>query len=358
MADPQVDDVMMSLASKLGGIEPLLHAFFSFLNRKTDFYIAFSKDLKGQPKMGFPEGKAEALVLKHFRTFPMKDYGTELARMEEARKQYKAPTPKLNSTMRETAGATPDPKPRSQQKQAQKPQVPLAPQQQAPTPPGTATSPTATAGAESRVGTQKQEVQASSTSSSPQSKLPPASSSSSSASVVDTKMNKSSDGGASGALAGSGGSGGPPSSDTPGSNAGDVSGDVIGGGGGAVAVEEEVEVVRQTPVGNGGYTAHYHWTQDLYELTVYCPVPRGTRARDLSCKIQPGSLELRLLGNQQQQQQQQQQQGQGQGQDEGQQQQQDDDDDAVQVFGDSQGWLVKGSMPEICRPDESVWMGE
>jgi hypothetical protein len=50
----------------------------------------------------------------------------------------------------------------------------------------------------------------------------------------------------------------------------------------------------QVPIGNGGVTGKYYWTQTLYELTVYADVPKGTRARDVQCNISPNSLELRL----------------------------------------------------------------
>ena len=56
-------------------------------------------------------------------------------------------------------------------------------------------------------------------------------------------------------------------------------------------------------------------------------VPRGTRGADLACTISPSRIELRLKK-------------------------------PVDGFGDSEGWLLKGDMPETCRPDESMWMGE
>ena len=40
----QADEMLLSIASRLGGIEPLLQTFFSFLNRKTDFYVEFPKN--------------------------------------------------------------------------------------------------------------------------------------------------------------------------------------------------------------------------------------------------------------------------------------------------------------------------
>ena len=59
----QSDEVLMMLASKNGGIEPLLHTFFSFLHRKTDFYIEIPRQPGLHAKMGFHPGAAEAMLL-------------------------------------------------------------------------------------------------------------------------------------------------------------------------------------------------------------------------------------------------------------------------------------------------------
>lgn len=57
--DTRFDDVLMTMAQQSGSIDGLLRAFFSFLHRRTDFYVV-------QPpqgaSMGFPEGKAEDMV--------------------------------------------------------------------------------------------------------------------------------------------------------------------------------------------------------------------------------------------------------------------------------------------------------
>lgn len=64
MEEGQFDDVLLGLASRLGGIEPLLKTFFSFLHRKTDFYVEadFTPGSPPGPSMGFPPGAAEKIV--------------------------------------------------------------------------------------------------------------------------------------------------------------------------------------------------------------------------------------------------------------------------------------------------------
>lgn len=79
MVDPsqlkEMEAPMIALASSAGGdLRKLMYAFFSFLHRRTDFYLVPSKeDLKeGKCKMGFPEGEAEKLLLAAFRQFPLR----------------------------------------------------------------------------------------------------------------------------------------------------------------------------------------------------------------------------------------------------------------------------------------------
>lgn len=71
------DEMFTHIASKSGGIQPLLDHFFSFLERKTDFYVQFDPADKtySRYKMGFPIGSAEKMVIKSFRQYPLKDYG-------------------------------------------------------------------------------------------------------------------------------------------------------------------------------------------------------------------------------------------------------------------------------------------
>lgn len=79
MSDTEMYDEMFThIASKAGGIQPLLDNFFSFLERKTDFYVQFDPAGKTHTsyKMGFRKGAAEQMVLRSFRQYPMKDYNS------------------------------------------------------------------------------------------------------------------------------------------------------------------------------------------------------------------------------------------------------------------------------------------
>lgn len=65
-----------ALAQKSNGdLRLLLHSFFSFLHRKTDFYVTHNpKDVEQKipVRMGFKEGDAEKLLIASFRQFPLR----------------------------------------------------------------------------------------------------------------------------------------------------------------------------------------------------------------------------------------------------------------------------------------------
>jgi len=61
----ETDSLLVALAQRSGGIQPLLDSVFSFLKRKTDFYHIQNPG----DRIGFPEGVAEQLVLQAFRKF-------------------------------------------------------------------------------------------------------------------------------------------------------------------------------------------------------------------------------------------------------------------------------------------------
>jgi hypothetical protein len=73
-----IDAPMMALANWSGGDHrKFLYAFFSFLHRRTDFYLVphpddVNKDGVKTSKMGFAEGDAEKLLLAAFRQFPLR----------------------------------------------------------------------------------------------------------------------------------------------------------------------------------------------------------------------------------------------------------------------------------------------
>ncbi len=53
------DSAFMGILQHCVKLPPFLDAFFSFLARRTDFYILLRED---NPKMGFPSGVAEEMV--------------------------------------------------------------------------------------------------------------------------------------------------------------------------------------------------------------------------------------------------------------------------------------------------------
>lgn len=80
------DNLLIALAQRCGGIEAMFDSLFSFLKRKTDFYhiqqpgdkigafVSFCTfGIKASAHLlrcaGFPEGKAEALLLKAYRKY-------------------------------------------------------------------------------------------------------------------------------------------------------------------------------------------------------------------------------------------------------------------------------------------------
>ena len=53
---------------------------------------------------------------------------------------------------------------------------------------------------------------------------------------------------------------------------------------------------KQIPIGNGGSTSRYVWTQTLEEATVHIPLPEGIRAKDLDVRIGATTLSIRQKG--------------------------------------------------------------
>ena len=53
---------------------------------------------------------------------------------------------------------------------------------------------------------------------------------------------------------------------------------------------------KQIPIGNGGSTSRYVWTQTLDEVTVHIPLPEGIRAKDLDVDIGSSSISIRQKG--------------------------------------------------------------
>jgi hypothetical protein len=57
--DRPLDGIFLAAAQRSGGIQSLLDEFFSFLHRRTDFYVV---DPNPQRPMGFDAGVAERMV--------------------------------------------------------------------------------------------------------------------------------------------------------------------------------------------------------------------------------------------------------------------------------------------------------
>lgn len=70
----EMDAPLVELARRSDGdLRKLLYTFFSFLNRRTDFYcIPHDDDAGKDHRLGFKEGEAEKLLLAAFRQFPLR----------------------------------------------------------------------------------------------------------------------------------------------------------------------------------------------------------------------------------------------------------------------------------------------
>ncbi|CAM9101115.1 unnamed protein product [Chrysoparadoxa australica] len=111
--------MLMGIAGQLGGLEPLLQTFFSFLHRRTDLYVAWdiaegrAAAAAGQkgPSMGFPKGQAEKIVLQSFRSFPYKKHESTPAagkpKAEPTQAETKAKTKAKTKSKPETKAAQP-----------------------------------------------------------------------------------------------------------------------------------------------------------------------------------------------------------------------------------------------------------
>ena len=62
--NPEMDNILASLAQRHNGVEDFLGTVFSWFERCTDlFHVMQTKD----EKMGFPPGVAEQMVLRQFK---------------------------------------------------------------------------------------------------------------------------------------------------------------------------------------------------------------------------------------------------------------------------------------------------
>lgn len=114
------DEMFTHIASKAGGIQPLLDNFFSFLERKTDFYVQFDPADKTHTsyKMGFPKGNAEKMVIKAFRQYPMKDYNAIVPPEVQQSSRSEAQLPTVPSSSSSLSSPTKAPKTTTQTSEA------------------------------------------------------------------------------------------------------------------------------------------------------------------------------------------------------------------------------------------------
>ena len=195
-----MDAPMIDLANRSGGdLRQLLYAFFSFLHRRTDFYLVPNEEDQedGIPlEMGFREGDAEKLLLAAFRQFPL-----------------------LRMPRKGTSAAAKD--------------------------------------------------------------------------VGSSEKTSSFDG--------SSGSEAHPSFETASSSSKkDVNTANTAKAPAKKAKKDQVNEIRlteeglQIPVGNGGVTKRYTWTQTIDEATVLVAVPEETKGKDLSVSIKPSTISVRV----------------------------------------------------------------
>eukprot|EP00752_Nemacystus_decipiens_P013437 g11900.t1 len=246
MADiaQKFDDVLRNLAGQAGSLETLLGVFFSFLHRNTDFYVTFDPVKTAKAGMGFPSGKAEQLLLRAFRSFPYKPYGGD---GEDRQRPRSSPGGKGGRSTSSPAGPLPA---------ATAPSS--GPTSRKETPSSVAGS-AGTSGRGALVTKSKAAAEAPTTSASAS---PPA-----------------------------------QTAHAPGGNAGAPSPPAQPAR--PAAGEMRVRYTKdgkQVPIGNGGVTRRYYWTQTVNEATVYVDVPPGTRSKDVECVIRPRRLKLRVRG--------------------------------------------------------------
>lgn len=208
--DELYDDFFMNLAQKHGGIEPLLTTLFSFLHRKTDFYVVNTPE---DHRMGFPPNVAENMLLKAYRKFPPKH-------IEDMVRQGLLPPMNVEKN---------------------KPTSNVNAKKEAPNKDVTQLA-SSSSKKDNNAGTQNSSAAQSSASSTTSSK---------NLSPVQQNEDKLAD----------------------------------------IKLSENG---KQVPIGNGGTTEKYSWTQTLEEVTVYIDVPAGTTGKQVKCDMNSSSVAISL----------------------------------------------------------------
>lgn len=270
MADigQRFDDVLRNLAGQAGSLEALLGVFFSFLHRNTDFYVTFDPSKTTRAGMGFPSGKAELLLLRAFRSFPYKPYGggggggDGNANGKQQRRAAGGGRPTKVAAAATATETTPSSGSLSSKGKTNSVDH-VSSGQRVPPPTSKETAPAAAP------------APATSTLASPPSSSAPPPDKGPVAHSVLSSMTT------------------PPAGPlTPSTNPNAA---VVAAAAGNVRVSY-TEDGKQVPIGNGGVTPRYYWTQTVNEATVYVDVPPGTRSKDVCCVIQPRRLKLSVRG--------------------------------------------------------------
>jgi N-terminal conserved domain of Nudc./CS domain len=232
-----LDAPLIALTQQCGGdLRQLMFAFFSFLNRRTDFYLVpNSDDLKdGKATMGFKEGDAEKLLLAAFRQFP------------------------LRRIPKGAAGAGPSSTPTS-------PSSSPSPQPSSSAPP-------------TKKGDQEIETVTNDDKHSTKETKDDDAAAIKGSTVASTTHDQKS---TTTASSESSSSSSPPTKRIGSGTEGNMKG-----------VEYNEEGL-QIPVGNGGSTPQYKWTQTLEETAVLIGIPDTLRAKDLDVKITSTRLSVK-----------------------------------------------------------------
>lgn len=246
-----LDGPLIALTQQCGGdLRRLMFAFFSFLHRRTDFYLVpHPEDVEST--MGFREGDAEKLLLAAFRQFPLrripKRQGTQPTvptKVATETSTIQEPEPSKKASVTSVSTTTVD-----------KTETVTVTETEIESPPTLESSPKAT--------------------SNPSNHDLPTATVTCTDPMADVKYN-----------------------------------------------DEGLQI----PVGNGGSTKNYKWTQTIEECTVLIGVPKQLRGKDLDVSITPSTLTVKSK---------------------------------VPLEGESkQRTFVEGKLVEKVRPDESTWSVE
>jgi HSP20 family molecular chaperone IbpA len=236
-----MDAPLVALTQQCNGdLRQLMYAFFSFLNRRTDFYLVphpdeHDKGQNGNSKMGFSEGDAEKMLIAAFRQFPLRRIPRGGAKVPAG-----GPPSKPKATAEEKAVS-----------------------------PSSATKPEAKkkdASSEPAAGEKKGEKEAQVVESSRKAETKTGLSKEENANNDITKRDDDND------------------------DDNDDDGDGVPFNMKGIRYSEEG---LQIPVGNGGSTPRYKWTQTIDETTVLIAVPKTFRGKDYNVSITASKLSVR-----------------------------------------------------------------